>query len=155
MMKSILFCTLFLTAFNLTAQVYTPLKIVNGIATYQATVDPAIKLKDEEVHARTEKWLQETFLSANVITLNIPERISARFFQDYSDGSWSDQFEHNLQIDIKGGQATFTITDTKLGLVRDGAWKEHLTKMRVMLEKAANELFWSYSEALNAPAGKN
>lgn len=155
MMKSLLLCTFLVMAFSISAQVYTPLKIVNGVATYQATAEPTIHLKAEDVHARTEKWIKDTFLSENVITLNTPERISARFFQDYSDGSWSDQFEHNLQIDIKGGQAFFTITDTKLGLVRDGAWKEHLAKMRVMLEKAANELFWSYSDALNAPAGKN
>jgi len=149
-MKSILFTTLLLLQFAAVAQTYVPLKIVKGIATFEATAEPQRALTDEEIHARTEKWLEEAFLSQSVITQNIPERISARFFQDYSDGTWSDQFEHNLQIDIRDGKAVFTITDTKLGLVRDGAWKEHLAKIRVMFEKAANELFWSFSDSLNA-----
>lgn len=153
-MKSIFFTTLLLLQFVAGAQTYVPLKIVKGIATFETTAEPQKALTDEEVHARTEKWLEEAFLSESVVTQNIPERISARFFQDYSDGTWSDRFEHNLQIDIKGGKAMFTITDTKLGLVRDGAWKEHLSKIRVMFEKAANELFWSYSESLNAAESK-
>lgn len=153
-MKSILFTTLLLLQFAAGAQTYVPLKIVQGTATFETTAEPQRALTDEEIHARTEKWLEETFLSESVTTLNTAERISARFFQDYSDGTWSDRFEHNLQIDIKGGKALFTITDTKLGLVRDNAWKEHLSKIRVMFEKAANELFWSYSDRLNAAESK-
>ena len=152
-MKPLILIALFIFPLTIGAQIYVPLKIVNGTATFESTVE--VKgATAERIHKRTMDWIETNFLAAPVITLNTENRISANFFQDYSKDDWSDSFQHNLQIDITETGAVFTITDTGLGLVRDGDWKKHLTNMRVMFEQASNELFWSYSESLNKPAGK-
>lgn len=145
----------FLIQLTVGAQIYLPLKIVKGVVTFEATAE-VDHMTAAVIHERTEQWIDKTFLSEPVITQNIPSRISARFYQEYSSGSWSDSFQHSLQIDIQDNKAVFTITDTGLNLVRaDGTWKENLSRMRVMLEQAANELFWSYSDSLKQnPGGK-
>jgi len=147
-MKLSLISCLFILQFTAVAQIYTPLKVVKGVVTFESTVD-VINLSAEEIHKRTELWMDSTFLAEPVITQNIPSRIMARFYQEYSKDAWSDSFQHILQIDIQDNRATFTITDTGLRLVReDGSWKENLSKMKVMFEQAANELFWSYSSSI-------
>jgi hypothetical protein len=151
-MKSLLIAAFLFVCFSAGAQIYVPLKIVNGVATFEATAET--KLTPKEIHERTTKWMEKTFLAEQVITQNTPERISARYFQDYANEKWSDRFEHMLQIDIKDNTAIFTVTDTKLGLIRDGEWKENLVKMRVMFEQAVNELFWSYGDNLKETSGK-
>ena len=149
-MKSLLIATFCFFQFAAGAQIYIPLKIVNGVATFEASAD-APGLSAEDIHKRTLKWLEETFLAQDILTQNTPERLVARYTQDYATDSWSNSFQHNLQIDILDKKAVFTITDTGLGLVRDGAWKEHLAKMRVMFEQTVNELFWSYQDGLKKP----
>lgn len=151
-MKSLLITAILFVHLTAGAQIYIPLKIVNGVATFEATADT--KLSAKEIHERTTKWLEKTFLAEQVITQNTEKRISARYFQDYTNDTWSDRFEHMLQIDIQDNKAVFKVTDTKLNLVRDGAWKENLVKMRVMFEQSVNELFWSYSDGLKESAGK-
>ena len=151
-MKSLLIAAFLLAHLTAGAQIYVPLKIVNGVATFEATAES--KLTAKEIHERTTKWMEKTFLAEQVITQNTEARISARFFQDYADDKWSDRFEHMLQIDIKDNTADFTVTDTKLSLIRDGEWKENLTKMRIMFEQAVNELFWSYGDTLKDASGK-
>ena len=151
-MKSLLIAAFFLVHLTAGAQIYVPLKIVNGVATFEATAES--KLTAKEIHERTTKWMEKTFLAEQVVTQNTEARISARFFQDYADDKWSDRFEHMLQIDIKDNTADFTVTDTKLSLIRDGEWKENLTKMRIMFEQAVNELFWSYGDTLKDASGK-
>lgn len=153
-MKSLLITAFLFIHLTAGAQIYVQLKIVNGAATFASSVE-SNNLSAEEIHARSIAWIEKTFLSEPVVTLNTPARISARFVQEYSKDAWSDSFQHSLQIDIKGNTAVFTISDTGLSLIRDGEWKENLTKMRVMYEQAANELFWSYESALKQPAGNN
>jgi len=147
-MKTILITAFLFFQLSAGAQIYVQLKIVGKAATFESQVD-AGNLSAEKIHEVTLKWIEATFLSEDVITQNTPARIAARFFQDYTTDSWSGEKEHSLVIDIKGNMAFFTISDTKLGLISpEGEWKEHLAKMRVMYEKAANELFWSYESAL-------
>jgi hypothetical protein len=147
-MKAILIFTFLLFQLSADAQIYIQLKEVKGAATLEATAKN-LTLTPEQIHARSLEWIKQTFLSEDVITQNIPERISALFSRDYSNGSAMATFEHNLSIDIKGDMVLFTVSDTKIGLLRsDGTWKEHLAKMRVMYEEMANELFWSYEAAL-------
>lgn len=151
-MKSLLITAILFVHLTAGAQIYVPLKIVNGVATFEATAET--KLSAKEIHERTTKWMEKTFLAEQVITQNTEERISARYFQDYANDTWSNRFEHMLQIDIKDNTAVFTVTDTKLSLIRDGEWKENLTKMRIMFEQSVNELFWAYSDSLKESNGK-
>jgi hypothetical protein len=147
-MKSLLISALFFLQFAASAQIYIPLKVVNGIATFETSAEVK-NLSAEEIHTRSTAWIKKTFLNEPVITQDLPTRIAARYMQEYSKDAWSDSFQHNLQIDIQDGKVVFTITDTGLSLVRDGAFKENLTKIRIMFEQSANELFWSYQEDLN------
>ncbi|MBK9103903.1 MAG: hypothetical protein IPL92_04895 [Saprospiraceae bacterium] len=151
-MKSLFIAALLVTQFTAGAQIYVPLKIVKGVATFQATAET--KLSAADIHKRTIEWLEKTFLAEQVVTLDTPAKITARYFQDYTNDTWSDRFEHMLQIDIIDNHAIFTVTDTKLGLIRDGEWKQNLAKMRVMFEQGVNELFWAYEESLNQSSGK-
>jgi hypothetical protein len=146
-MKPLVISVLFFFQLTAQAQIYVPLKIVKGIATFEAIAEVE-NLSAADIHDRTKEWIDKTFMSEPVVTQDIATRISARFYQDYSKDGWADSFQHNLQIDILDGKAVFTITDTERGLVRDGAWKANLAKMRVMLEQAANDLFWSYESYL-------
>jgi len=152
-MKLFLISALFLFQLSAGAQIYTQLKVVNGVTTYEATAE-AKNLSTKEIHDRTIKWVEKTFLSEPVITQDISSRIAARYTQEYSKDGWADSFQHNLQIDIMDGKAIFKVTDTGLGLVRDGVFKDNLAKMRVMLEQSVNELFWSYSDTLKQTPGK-
>lgn len=151
-MKSLLVAAFVIAHLAAGAQIYVPLKIVKGVATFQATAET--RLNAEEIHKRTVAWMEKTFLAEQVVTLDTPAKITARYFQDYANDTWSDRFEHMLQIDIIDNHAIFTVTDTKLGLIRDGEWKQNLAKMRVMFEQGVNELFWAYEASLNQPAGK-
>jgi hypothetical protein len=140
--------------FSSEAQIYVQLTNVNNKATFQATA--TVDNADQEAIQETAlAWIEETFLSEDVITSNVPGNITAKYNQDYSDGTWSGQYEHTLQISITDGQAVFTISDTKMGLIRsDGTWKEHLGKMKAMYEQEANEHFWAFEKRLKAGAGK-
>jgi len=122
------------------------------MATFEATAETRLTAK--EIHERTTKWMEKTFLAEQVITQNTADRIDARYFQDYATDTWSNRFEHMLQIDIKDNNAVFTVTDTKLALIRDGAWKENMAKMRVMFEQSVNELFWSFEGNLKESSVK-
>lgn len=151
-MKPFLFLALFLLPLAANSQIYVPLKVVNNVATFE-TIAEVENASATDIHERSIEWINKTFLSEPVITQNTDERISVRFFQEYSKDGWSDNFQHNLQIDIQDQKAVFKITDTGLGLVRDGDFKEHLAKMKVMFEQAANDLFWSYTGAVKQTDG--
>jgi hypothetical protein len=126
------------------AQTNVQLKIVNGVATFEATTEvPALSV--ERIYSRSLKWL-EAAVPDKVITLNTPAQITAKYFQHNADGT---KAEHNLQIDIKAGSATFTSTDSKLGLVgAGGKWKEELSAAKASYELATNELYKSFDANL-------
>lgn len=152
-MKFVLSAILLVCALQAHSQKYVQVKNINGKPTFQATAT-AENTPAADLQAATEEWITNTFLSENVITANTPGSITARYNQDYSDGTWSGQYEHTLQISISDNTASFTITDNKMGLIHaDGTWKKHLAKMKGMYEQAANELFWSFEASLKTKHG--
>ena len=153
-MRLLLISAILFTVLTVRGQVYVQVKNVNNKATFQATAEfsntPAAAIQEAAI-----AWVEETFLSQDVITGNTPGSITLRYPQDYTDGTWSGQYEHTLQISITDGKADFTISDTKMGLIRsDGTWKEHLGKMKALYEQAANDLFWSFEKSIKASSGQ-
>lgn len=152
-MKTLVLFILLLVTMTIGAQTSVPLKITNGIATFESNVE--VKgASAERIHKRTLDWMQKNFLAVPEITVNTTNRITANFTLVYSKDDWSESFKHTMQIAILETGAKLTITDTEMGLVSDGKWKKDLSDKQMMFEKTCNELSRSFSESLIKPASK-
>jgi hypothetical protein len=148
-MKYLILLTVLFLHVTANGQMYINLEIDNGIATFKGNAEtPGKQIGD--LHALTLTWLDETFASEDVITLNTKTKISATYPATYTVQGNTTTFNHNLQFDFSEGEVLFLITDRSMNIVHaNGDWKKHLSELRVKFEKGCNELLWSYSKYIN------
>lgn len=147
-MRLLLVFALVFVAIAVQAQIFIPLKVVDGVVTFEGSVKTSGMTKDAW-HARTLQWMKERFLTDDIMTLDKPEHIVAQYTQDYSNGAWSGQFQHELDIRFQDGVVSFTITDRQIKLLDpEGNFKKNLNPIKVLFEESVNEHFWSYQERM-------
>lgn len=133
--------------FNVYSQEQIPLKIVDGIVTFEsvAIID---SLSGSEIHERTLNWIGSYFKDAeSVIKSNTPSRIVGDFIIYYDIGLVNADYKQTMTIDIKDGKMKFVVSAFGIDawLLKSGGteWRTNYPKIKNDVQTKLNALYQS------------